>query len=109
MIVSLALNKKPEARYQEGNRFAADLRAVLATLVVSDDPRAAVKNALADAAKTAAQPKPAAQPIKAAPSSPAPKPVDSNANSPLGKWENTVAFEKTVEMRPDANGNDDKK
>jgi hypothetical protein len=35
--------------------------------------------------------------------------VDSNANSPLGKWENTVAFEKTVEMRPDANGNDDKK
>jgi len=82
MIVSLALNKKPEARYQDGGRFAADLRALMTTMSASSDPKAAVQHALAAAQHT----KPAA---------PAQPP----------QFEKTVAFEKTVVMKPDEQNN----
>lgn len=103
LIVSLALNKKPETRYQEGGRFAADLRTVMATMTAASDPRAAVKNALADAASAAAQPRTPAAPAKPVPAAAAP----AAAAASLGKWENTVPFEKTVAMRPEAQTNGD--
>ncbi|MGZ5818329.1 MAG: serine/threonine-protein kinase, partial [Burkholderiaceae bacterium] len=99
LIVSLALNKKPESRYQEGGRFAADLRALIAVMSEPSDPKAAVKNALANAASAAAQPR--------APAAPA-KPVGSPAPAQPAQFDKTIAFEKTVEIQPDTNNSDDR-
>ena len=58
-IVALSIGKKPETRYQDGDQFAADLRAVVAALaagpvVAADVSTAATGALLADAEKTVA-------------------------------------------------------
>ena len=58
-IVALSIGKKPETRYQDGDQFAADLRAVVAALaagpvVAADVSTPATGAPLADAEKTVA-------------------------------------------------------
>ena len=52
-IVALSLSKKPEARYQDGDRFAADLRAVIAEWPGGPASTAAPAPAAPDAAPAA--------------------------------------------------------
>jgi CHASE2 domain-containing sensor protein/tRNA A-37 threonylcarbamoyl transferase component Bud32 len=97
MIISLALNKKVEARYQDGARFAADLRALMTTMNASQDPKVAMQQALANAPQMAAQAKQAH----------AAQPAPATQFDKTTAFEKTTPFEKTVAMRPDANNSDD--
>ncbi len=59
-IVFTALNKTPEARYQDGNRFAADVRAAMAELSGTPVPKMAAAPASAHVEQTVVMQKPAA-------------------------------------------------
>ena len=77
LIVAFALNKQAEARYQDGEKFAADLRAVSAELARL--PPGAV---------------PRVEPI-----APAPAPAaSSQAFEKTSKIDSTTAFEKTAQI-----------
>jgi eukaryotic-like serine/threonine-protein kinase len=121
-IVALALHKRPEVRYQDGEKFAADLRAVMAEIAggapvpaAPSRPAAVAAAASRDDDKTVVMAKPVASttafeatvvasavPAAATPSYDAGQPAQGAAPDP---------FEKTAILsRPDAtgegNGND---
>ncbi|MGH8761302.1 MAG: protein kinase domain-containing protein, partial [Burkholderiales bacterium] len=85
-LVALSLAKRPELRYQDGDQFAADLRAVIANL--------------GDAAPAAAQfDATVAQSASAAPGAPAPRAYDATQAMNAGEAQ---AFEKTIVTRAPA-------
>lgn len=78
LIVAFALNKQADARYQDGEKFAADLRAAAAEMA-----RFPNGTSLRDAA-----PAPA----------PAPAPATSQAFEKTARVDSTTAFEKTAQI-----------
>ncbi|MCJ0765796.1 CHASE2 domain-containing serine/threonine-protein kinase [Variovorax terrae] len=84
-IVALSLNKRPEMRYQDGDQFAADLRAVLTSAGVPASQAPAVHSSMAAADKTAVFAVPSAEQGRAQ--------ADQTAvfsASPAGTFEATV-------------------
>ena len=76
-IVALALSKRPETRYQDGDQFAADLRAVLAD--AQGQPMASAPPSAASSvggSSTSANEKTAIFSASAAPTMPSPAPMD---------------------------------
>jgi eukaryotic-like serine/threonine-protein kinase len=47
-VVSMSLSKRPETRYQDGEQFAADLRAVMASVGLSDDASTTAPETVSD-------------------------------------------------------------
>jgi serine/threonine-protein kinase len=85
-IVALALSKRSETRYQDGDQFAVDLRSVLAELSVAPASRSNSPGIQADVAKNVAF---------AAASAPAAG-TDSSKTVVLGRRGAGTAFEATV-------------
>ena len=92
-VVALSLAKQPESRYQDGDRFAADLRDVIASL----------GGAAPVASYTAPSSAPAAQfdatVVQSAPSGQAPEPKVYDATQVM-KADGEQTFEKTIVSKP---------
>lgn len=118
-LVALALSKRPETRYQDGDQFAADLRTVQAQMsgsalpagVASAHPAAAPQIAAtaADSGKTVAMIRPAAAAagfeatlVAAAPAASSYDPAQPAGPVGADPYEKTAAFTK-----PAASGNSD--
>ncbi|HEY8026637.1 MAG TPA: serine/threonine-protein kinase [Burkholderiaceae bacterium] len=93
-IVAFAMNKQAEARYQDGEKFASDLRAVIAEMArVPTVPAAPRANEV-----------PAAQPVAQAA---APAPAASDAYEKTTRIDSPPAFDKTVATRAPEPGSAD--
>ncbi|MBC5763652.1 CHASE2 domain-containing serine/threonine-protein kinase [Ramlibacter albus] len=82
-VVAKSLAKKPEVRYQDGDQFAADLKAAMAELTGAPmpAPAAAPMQPIATAPAPAAQEAPAASERTVAFTSPAPAPASGGGDS----------------------------
>jgi serine/threonine-protein kinase len=101
-VVALSLAKKPELRYQDGDRFAADLREVIAAL-----GGAAPVAVPAPSFHATPPPAPAASfdatVVQSAPAAQAPEPRAYDATQAMNAGgAGTQTFEKTVVSRPPA-------
>jgi serine/threonine-protein kinase len=92
-VVALSLAKQPELRYQDGDRFAADLRAVIASLEGS----APVASYVAPSAAPAAQFD--ATVVQSASGAQTPEPKAYDATQVM-KADEAQTFEKTVVSKP---------
>jgi serine/threonine-protein kinase len=105
-IVAFSLNKHQDARYQDGEKFAADLRAVMAELARiphgTPAPRSHAHDHAHDAPHSAAPaPAPAHTEAHAAPPAAAsPPPTSSTAFEKTTKLENPTVFDKTIPTSP---------
>ena len=101
-IVALSMAKKPELRYQDGDRFAADLRAAIAALQ-GDAPVAAPAPAPAVQAAPPAAPAASfdATVVQSAPAVQAPEPRAYDATQAMNAG-GEQTFDKTVVSRPPA-------
>jgi serine/threonine-protein kinase len=93
-IVAFAMNKQAEARYQDGEKFAADLRAVIAEMARVPTVPAAPRHNEAAAAAPAAHPE-------------APVPAASDPYEKTTRIDSPTAFEKTVATRAPEPGSAD--
>jgi len=102
-IVAFSLNKHQDARYQDGEKFAADLRSVMAELARIPHGAAAPRSHTHDAPHSAAPaPSPAhtEEPHATPHIEPSTPPVSATAFEKTTKLENTTAFDKTIPTSP---------
>lgn len=105
-IVALSLAKKPELRYQDGDRFAAELREVIADLgVASSAVSSAPAPSFHAAPPAAAGASFDATVVQSAPAAQAPGPRAYDATQAMNAGD-TPTFEKTVVSRQSASDKD---
>lgn len=104
-VVALALSKRPETRYQDGEQFAADLRAVMALMLSSPQAAANSGNGASPESAGVAADKTAvmtAVPLAAAEATQVFEATVVAAVAPAVSEATSSTFEKTVVSRPQA-------